>query len=780
MIGILCSLDLSAQVSFSGFVLDATTKEALNGAHIYLVEEESSQTANESGYFSLSIPDHSGRVSVITSYIGYRTDTSYFELVRDTLVKINLEAGLQLAQIEVRGSSEKYRSTDHFIRLQTQEISNIPSLTGETDILKVFQLLPGIAGGLEGNGGLHVRGGSPDQNLILLDGTPLYYAYHLGGFVSTFNPASIKNTTIYHDYIPAKFSGRLSSVIDTRLKDGGKDQWRKDLNIGLLATSFSANGPISQKVTASFSIRRTLFDILSNAYLKYIDKQDFGAGYYILDSQAKIKIAPNARNSFYISYYAGVDKSYLRDNAKNITFRELPDEKFNANAENSAAWGNKVIALSWNHIPNGNWALRFDTKYADFFFDDRSLLDVRSPNKIIVANDQRLLSKINDIQLSLDAQKYFGNKITGEIGVALHRRSFTPFRQTIKDINEYQDIDTVYSDGISHSPEYKIYNEWTWDDIIKNVSVKGGCNISLFSVPLRNFLLVDPRLLFNYQRGNWSVSASYMLLNQFLHFLSNSSSGFPADLWVPSTANVRPQRSRQIWLEIKREMKIYELSVGFFSKKFNHLIRLNTGQSFFTPGDLASKLISGGEGKARGLELLLRKHSGRISGWLAYTLSENERQFDGFNNDQWFPYLYDRRHDISLVVKGEISDKISFGGTWMFQSGHPLTFPNFRYQIQSDDLTDRFQSFNHLTDIYDVTSVNNILSRSFHKLDISFEFRRTKKRGTNTWKLGIYNVYNRLNPYYYYIQHAPDNGAPQLKQLSIFPIIPFFNFHKNW
>ncbi len=776
---ILWSMIINAQMSIDGFVLDAVTGEALNGAHIYTLHDSSSHITDELGYFSLHVVKPSKQVRFIVSYVGYQVDTFSVHPSRDSLIYIKLRSGLLLNEIEVVRAVGG-RNTDRFIQLQTSETTSLPSLTGQTDVLKAFQLLPGVSGGLEGNGGLYVRGGSPDQNLILLDGTPLYYAYHLGGFISTFDPNSIKNTTLYHDYIPSKYSGRLSSVVDVRLKDGGKDRWRKDLNVGLLATSFSANGPLSEKLTISFSVRRTLYDLLANAYLKYIDRQDFTGGYFIFDAHTKLTLSPNPKNRFQLSFYSGLDKSFVRDQSKDIVFREFPDEPFKAMGNNTALWGNTVLALSWNLIPSGSWTFDIFGKYAHFFLTNRSLLDVRSDSRIVLFNDQKLQSKINDFEVSARVKRYFRNDLRSELGVSANLRHFTPFSQTFQLQSEFQTSDTIYSDGTSRSPEFKFYNEWTWDNFIKNFSVKSGASLSLFSIPTKNYWLLDPRFILTYERAAWSLSASYMRLHQFLHFLSNSSNGFPADLWVPSTANVAPQRSSQIWLGAKRSHKSLELSLGIFFKEFNDLIRLRAGEGFFRPGALSTKILDGGGGRAQGLEFLAKKKLDRVNGWIAYTISRNERRFMGFNNNQWFPYLYDRRHDISLVLQYDLSQSITFGGTWIYQSGHPLTFPNFRYLLQTDDLTDRFQNFSRLTTIYDVTAANNVLSRPAHRLDISFEFKRKKGKSLNTWKVGIYNLYNRRNPYYYYIQRAPENGIPQLKQVSIFPILPFFNFHKSW
>lgn len=493
----------------------------------------------------------------------------------------------------------------------------------------------------------------------------------------------------------------------------------------------------------------------------------------------KLRYQHNLKNSFSFSFFTGVDKSYIRQSSSNITLHEFSGETFRGKANTSASWGNSTINLSWSNLPSPKSALVLSLRYARFFFHDRNFLDVSSDEQIIILNEQRLRTTINDLGINLNFKTYHSNFLHGEAGISINSRHFTPFEQGFTSKNKFTDIDTTFSEGQFSSPEYKIHTEWELKDILGKISMKAGASLSSISVDKTNYTYVDPRAIISYDKNGWSISSSYMILHQFLHFLSNSSNGFPADLWVPSTSGVPPQRSQQTWFGISKEKNGYNFSVGVFQKRFTNLIRLKEGQSFFRPGNLSSKVITEGEGIAKGLEVLVKKDVGLTTGWIAYTLSKNDRQFTQINGGNWFPYIYDRRHELSIVMKRELEKNVSFATTWEYRSGHRLTFPGFQYEIQLDDPTDILQSYEGLSTIYDVTTINNARTRAYHKLDISFEFRKKKIKGERTWKIGIYNMYNRLNPYYHFLETDKD-GSPSIKQISIFPIIPFFNFHRSW
>ncbi len=762
----------------TGYVQDSSSGERLIGAHIYVLQDSSSHLSDQDGYFSFLQLGNNLPLKILVRYIGYQADT--FSVVPDSLYFLHISPGVDLSPIHVTTSG--IPQTGHeYQRLDAIGIQGIPSISGQTDVLNVFQLLPGVARGGEGTGGLYIRGGTPDQNLILLDGIPIYYAYHLGGFTSSFNPFSVHNTTLYHNYIPPKFGGRLSSVIDIQTVDGDNNNWHKYLTIGILSSSFAANGPIvKDKLMVSLSLRRSPYDLMISGFLKYFEKRNFTGGYYLMDGQIKLKYLFNDRNSITLNYYGSEDKTYLRLSEPTVKIEDDVDETFKYKADAISSWGNQVIGLTWRRTSD-MWVYKTRLSFSSSFFNNGSGISLKSPRRSILELHQSLLSKITETEARYDLSTTLRNNYTLNLGVVSNLKKSRPFDQALLDISENSNIDTTYEVESFSSVELNMFGQLEKSLPKLNLDVKGGVALSLFSVLKARYFYLSPRFIAHYQSNRkWLISMSYQEMMQDLHLLSNSSNGFPADLWFPSTNEIRPQQSRQFWLGSTLFFEDFTLSTGLFCKSFSHLIQLLDGKGLFAIEELSQKLALGGIGRSRGFELQVKREQRKLNGWISYTMSRSERKFAKINRGRWFRSRYDRLHDVAVVINCQINKRVTFGTTFILQSGDPITFPQSKYKIISDDPTDRYQSYDRLSTIYDTESIHNFRTPLYHRWDIAFQFKKKTKKYTRTWKLGFYNVYNKMNPYYYYIDRDHDSGRPKLFSISIFPILPSFSFSKTW
>ncbi len=773
------SFTANTQGFLSGFVIDAISKEHLNGAALSVLGENDGFLSDQVGFFRIPVSKLESDFLVIVQYVGYQTDTFVLDRT-DQVYYLGLAPGVDLNPVVV--SSSTVAAVKHeMVTLSARGIQSIPSLLGETDVLNSFQLLPGVGRGSEGSGGLFVRGGTPDQNLILLDGIPVYYAYHLGGFTSSFNPVTVNNVTLYHNYIPARYSGRLSSVIDVRTLDGHPEQWNRSLTIGMLSCSYAFSGPlIKNKLTLSASIRRSPYDLLLNGFLRYLQKEEFTGGYYLMDGQLKLNYRIDSLNNLILNYYGSGDKSYIRGRLTDFDIEEYPDEKFRYQALASSGWGNQLLGVTWRKIGR-SWASNLRVNYSHFYFRTGSNLELKSAERILNKFEQNINSTIDEISSSFDLSRQLGSKNELNVGIEMNYRNNVPLRLGLVNRDRDRNVDTIVGDVNLHSLQTNLFGEWAWRIPDLFLEIKSGLNATVFSVRNTTRFNVSPRLIIHFRKQDkWLHSLSYQHHNQPLHLLGNSSNGFPADVWVPGTDLIAPQLADQLWLGTTYFKGDWSISVGAYYKTFRNLIQLKDGKGLFAAEDLIDKLELNGLGRSKGFESQISKKVGRLQGWLSYTLSKSERQFLNLNRGAWFRSPYDRRHDLSLVLNYDFSQKISLGTTFTLLSGNAITFPASQYLLDTDNLTDAYQNSQRLSTIYDVELINNFQTPLYHRLDIAIQFKKKTSKYLRVWKLGFYNTYNRLNPYYYYIDRDQADGRPKLYSISIFPILPSFSFTKSW
>jgi len=755
-----------AQVTLSGYLRDAESGETLVGANVYLAEDPAIGTVtNAYGFYSLSVDP--GTYEVVYSYLGYDEQRLTLALSGNTRQNIRLTSGITIEEVVVTAEDEdrNVESTDMGrVDLPIENIQKLPSLFGEVDVLKAIQLLPGVTSAGEGTSGFFVRGGGVDQNLVLLDEALVYNSGHLLGFFSVFNPDAIKNTTLIKGGIPARYGGRLSSVVDIQMKEGNDQQFQLDGGIGLISSRLTAQGPII-KDRSSFIVsgRRTYVLDLAQPALRGSDFE--GTNYYFYDFNAKVNYRFSDRDRIYLSAYFGRDVLKFRNPERDFNF-DLP-------------YGNATTTLRWNHLFNDKLFSNVSVIYNDYDFEfgggqDDFQIDV--------------FSGVRDWNIKADLEWYPAPEHSVQFGA-----NYT-YHKLIPNIANATSGDEEFSNNL----EARYAHETAWyiqDDI--RISPRLRANIGLrFSTftqlgpytsgedgrtyerrePVTTYVGLEPRVSTRFAVSpNASLKAGLTVTNQYLHLVSNSSSTLPADIWVPSTERVKPQRGLQYSLGYFRNFSNnrYEASLEVYYKTLRDQIDYREDYVNDPAEDLENEFVFG-EGKSYGLELLVRKNKGLCTGWIAYTLSRTERQFDDINNGEVYPTQFDRRHDISLVANYTAGEKWELGGTFVFATGSAFTPLRSVYLI-GQDVVPRYGDR------------NSARIEDYHRLDLSATFTPSAaadKRFKSSWTFGVYNTYSRLNPFfvYYDFETDPESGTAKgsAYKVALFPVIPSVTWNFSW
>lgn len=765
----------------SGIIEDAKTGEALIGASIYDDFTKISTISNNYGFFSISLKK--GSVSLHFSYLGYKPKSLEFNLLKDTALRIDLDGSITLEEVTIKFTDpgKKINSTQMgMIEIPVKKLSSIPFILGEPDILKAIQLMPGIQSGNEGTSGIFVRGGSPDQNLFLLDGVPVYNANHLFGFFSVFNTDAIRNVSVIKGGFPARYGGRLSSVVDIRMKEGNNKEFHGEGSLGLISSKLSLEGPlIKDKTSFIISARRTYLDVLAQPIVKAVD--DFAtARYYFYDVNAKINHTINEKNKVFLSLYLGDDVGFFKMKDKYI------EDEIHYTLQNKIGlqWGNITTALRWNSVLSSRLFCNTTLTYSKYRFKvyetDKKETKPDKPS----ANSSYqwdFFSGIQDYSVRTDFDYFLSPKHSIRFGGSYTYHNFVPGTNTYdyRGAGYADKVDTVFGDPKLLAHEMDLYLEDDFE-VTDKLKMNVGLHASSFIVRSKNFASLQPRFSGRYLITNrFSVKGSVSNMKQYIHLLTNTSISLPTDLWLPATDLVVPENSWQYSLgtvfPISKKM-LFTLE-GFY-KTMDNIIEYKEGYTFLKSQTNWETMVETGKGWAYGLELLLEKSEGRTTGWIGYTLSWSNRQLEIGNNGQVFPFKYDRRNDISIVVTHKLSDKIDIGATWVFGSGTALTLPKQKY-LSGINLFG--ENENTVQEIEYYKGRNGFRMPAYHRLDLSVNFHKQLKRGERTFSLGLYNAYNRKNPFYVYIGKNTDfygqgTGEPVVKQVSLFPIIPFINY----
>jgi len=785
LVFLLLSLKLSLfsqNCQVSGYVTDGKTGEKLIGVNIKENKTGRGCTSNNFGFFSfLGICNDS--VELKLSYIGYRSTTLKVLVSKKQNIHVSMfEEDQDIEQVDVVARRFSNIHQNNIVNISMKEIKHLPAIFGETDVLRAYMLMPGVQGGKEGTSELYVRGGTPDQNLVILDDIPLYYINHIGGFVSIFDNNALKNIDLIKGGFPARYGGRLSAVTDIRMKDGNMKKMGGGFTLGLFSSKILLEGPI-KKDKSSFLItaRRSIFDVFTRPISYLVDNGKTSAGYTFYDVNAKFQQRLSEKDRLYLSFYSGRDRIFMNFNEK--------DSEKKYSITNNLQWGNILAAIRWNHQFAPKLFLNLTIAYTQFSYKtDFEYLSRYLSGKKDEKYVNSYLSDISDYIFKLDFDYFANDKHTLKIGANSTFHNYKPGVVSFKKIyGKAQDIDTTFGSQTLSSVEAYFYAE---DEIkiSKNIHANIGVHYSLFKIEDELFQSLQPRIIASwYITSGFALKASYSKMSQNIHLLTNSSSSQPTDLWVPATSKLKPENAQQFSFGLNKLLKkgMFELSVDAYYKTMDHLIEYKEGASFFsTSKGWQDKVETGGTGTVYGLEFLLRKRTGKTKGWLAYTLSKNERYFENLNFGKPYPFKYDRRHDIAIVVTHQIKSNIILSASWTFNSGYYLSLAEGKYNnianSQNNPLPDIFPgdmpilpslSYNNA---YIYNGKNNYQTNNYHRLDISSSFVKKKKRGVRTLILGFYNLYSRLNPYFIYYKY--EKKQLKLYQFSLFPFMPSVSY----
>ena len=764
-----------SKYSISGFVEDKTNGEKLIGANIYVEELGTGISTNVHGYYSLTIPE--GEYNLDYSYIGYQRQKETILLTGNISMDISLSASAEMETVEIIATKEVYKPSAKTqmstTRLNMDLVKVMPAIGGEIDVMKLAQLKPGVSSGTEGSSGLYVRGGNIDQNLILMDGVPVYNPAHLFGFVSVFNEDAINSMEIMKGAFPARYNGRLSSVVDIRMKEGNRHKTEFGGTISPIASKLYLQGPINDKTSYMITGRRTFLDLIMRPIIKKQRKEegrDGSAGYFFYDLNAKINHRISDDDQLFLSFFYASDK--FDDNSKEENLSgSTQTETFGLD------WSNMLGSFRWNHrYANkafGNLILS-NTKYR-FNLRSHSLEEFgEGENREVNLTDFDYGSRINDYsaRYNFDFIPNQNHYIRTGVYGTLHK--FKPGVTSYSSNEEGEEIDTIYNNNFVNSSEFGLFLE---DEIsiTSKLNINLGVAANAYLVEEESYTSLEPRISLAYKlRSNTSFKASYSEMNQYLHLLANSGIGLPTDLWVSTSKKIKPQRAKQFAIGLAHDIdNKYSITLESYYKTMQNLIDYKQGASFLVASERLEDKVSIGKGKSYGVELEVSKNIGSTTGWLSYTWSNTNRTFSDLNNGETFPFAYDRRHDFSLVANRKISSRWSVSGTWNYTSGRGITLPINYYAANQSILGDiNFARLNPGPEQYG--QKNGFRLKSYHRLDLNISYTRPTKWGEETFRLSLYNAYNRHNTFY--IKRENDLDGPRYNDVSLFPILPGFSY----
>jgi len=762
---------------------DSETGEKLIGANIFEKNSLQGNVSNTYGFYSLTLP--AGDVDLEVSYIGFSNQSMTFDLKKDTTINFDFSSSLELETVVVE-ADKLYRIEEDAqmskMEIPIEQLKKIPALLGENDVMKALQLLPGVQSGGEGQSGLYVRGGSPDQNLVLLDGVPVYNVSHVLGIFSVFNADAIKNVTLTKGGFPARYGGRLSSVLEINMKEGNAKEFHGEGSIGSISSKLTLEGPIiKDKMSFIVSGRRTYLDLIAKPFIALANNQNdfdekFGLKLYFYDLNAKLNYKINDKHRLYLSAYSGADvfESSI----------ETEDDKFTG----GISWGNLISSFRWNYKITNKLFANTTLNYSNYDIDIYSAFE-DTFNGVTEAVSLTYRSGIRDLSAKVDFDYIPNPKNYIRFGVNVIDHTYTPGVASFKSNFDEIDIDTIIGSQVTTSLESSVYIE---DEItLGKLKANIGLHASLFNVDKQNYKSLQPRLGLRYLLPrDIAIKASFSTMTQFVNLLTSEALSLPTDLWVPSTERIKPQQAWQAAIGLAKTFNDqYEFSIEAYYKEMDNVISFREGSSFaFGLEDNWQDKVTQGTGEAYGLELFLQKKRGKTTGWIGYTLSWNNRTFEEINGGETFPFRYDRRHDISVVAIHSFNERVSLSGTWVFGTGNAFTLPQFRYpysqnSFPSTDQNGNPTTFTSTSQVESLGRKNDFRMTNYHRMDISLELTKQKKRFLRTWVFSVYNLYFHSNPYFVIPRErtTTDELGNQVtkrvfSEVSILPIIPSISY----
>ena len=765
---LLVSTVLTAQKKYtlSGYIKDAGSGETLIGASLSV--KGKGINSNQYGFYSITLVE--GDYSFICSFVGYKSQQFKINLKADSLVNFSLLSSTALSEEVIVTAKKRDNNIKNAqmgkVTLPIEQIKSIPAFLGEVDLLKVVQLLPGIRNAGEGSAGIYVRGGGPDQNLIMLDDAVVYNTGHLFGFFSIFNSDAIKNVSLIKGGMPAQYGGRLSSVLDISMKEGNNQQYQMEGGIGLIASRFSVQGPIKKdKSSFIISARRTYVDAVAKPFISK-SSQFYGSGYYFYDLNAKLNYKFSEKDRLYLSGYFGRDVFDFVNGRQSLNVN-IP-------------WGNATGSLRWNHVFNNKLFANTTAVYNEYKFSFNAAQDNFSV---------KLASGIRDLSLKQDFDFYPFSNHKLKFGALYTYHRFTPSvvsgRQDSIQFNPLNaQVKFAHEAALYVQDDWEINDKW---NINAGLRYSGFQQIGAYKIyqtdingnrtdstifkkgePVKTYGGLEPRLTIRYSiNEETSVKASVTHNLQYIHLVSNAGTTLPTDLWVPSTYKVKPQTSWLYAAGLFKNFKnnMFETSLELYFKDMQNQIEYKEGYTPNSIDDTENEFVFG-KGWSYGSEIFINKVKGRLTGWVGYTLSWTWRKFVDLNFGEKYPAKYDRRNDLSVVAMYKLNDRWKISGTFVYGTGNAATLPQ-RFYIVGGVLTQEY------------SRINQYRLPAYHRMDLSaiLQGKKNDKRKLKTeWVFSLYNTYSRQNPYFIYYDQTgnPYDGTLQIqaKQVSIFPVIP--------
>jgi len=757
------------QFTISGYVFDKSTGEKLIGASIYCNKNKRGTHTNDYGFFTISLPEDS--IDLEIRFVGY---TKFKEqgLNKGNSFRIfNLLPKTNLKEIEIndeRQAKSEQRPNGFYLNLKA--IKDIPTFMGEPDVIRAVQMLPGVQGAGESAGGINVRGGGTDQNLVLLDGVPVYNIVHVFGLFSIINPGSVNSVEIIKGGFSAKHNGRLASIFDIRLKDGNNQKLAANISLGMLLSSITLEGPlIKNKSSFIISYRRTYFDLFTQPIQYFSNRKDlnnYSGWYYFYDLNSKINYKLGNRDKLSLNFFTGSDRGRITETQNFTDMSEILQKR---NHNKNLRWFTLMSSLRWDHILNDKIFMvttagitRYSTKFEDqLFWETKPNPEIKTSSlnyKQTSGNSDIFLKTIFEIKA------YKKHDIT--VGADLIYHQFNTGTLNYNTVENTTEKDTSIGDRNIFSHEQVLFAEDKWQ-VSKKLQLNLGLSFNSITVKQNNYQLLQPRISGNYQFSKaFYTNISYSRMQQNLQILPNNSVGLPIDIWIPVTDYLKPQISDQITAGMGYYFKKhYKLSIETYYKAMQNLVELKEGSFFVFGGYEWDKSFYTGKGNAKGIEIMLEKQVGKMRGWISYTLSKSDRNFAGINQGKSFPFKYDRRHQITAFLKMNLNKTWNFSLSWIFTSGSPVTIPTSVYTLNNKSY-------------YEFTERNNIRMSNYHRMDLSFTKTILLQKSKRTWNIGAYNLYSHVNPMFISSSYIVTNSSTRLKfyEVGLIPLIPFVSY----
>lgn len=733
----------------SGTIYDKQSKEVLIGASVLNPSSGIGTSSNQFGQFSLWLSSHTDTVELLVSFMGYND-----KVIRLALGNPAADVFLERSQYSIEGVNVAASNSRNALnplmssfRLNPRELESLPSFAGEKDLLLYLQLSPSVSIAGDGNANLYVRGGSHDQNLFLLDNMPLYHVSHLGGFTSTFNSDIIKAAEIHTGAFPARFGGRLSSVVDIHTKDGDMQNHNQKITLGMLTSKVTIDGPIVPSSSSYLvSLRKNTIPFLQ--WIWDVDQR-----YDMYDANVKLNTRVSSKDRLYFSFYSGSD--WLRLNVK---------DDVEINSMLSTQWGNLASSLRYNRMLTQRLYLNLIIGTTKYSYKERSEIDLFGESPLSI--DSRFESSIRDDFFKANLNFHLAQGVKVIVGTDIFSHRYRPgrnkFSKSGSGIETYLQT-TGYDDLNTMNPG--AYCELIMDDIW-GFAFNAGVRVNPITTPSISNNYFEPRVVLSRQiTATTAIKGSYAHMVQHFHLVSNTSAGLPTDYRIPAMGIAPPSQSKQLSLGFAYTAKdgMFEIEVESFTKELSNLAELKEGVTYtLSLHNWERILATNGKGASKGIEMLFRKVQGSSTGWISATISNSVRQFDEINNGEVYPFKYDRLISISLFYQQQLSKKVNFSLAWVYGSGAPYSLPQSQYYDQDDNVVF----------IYD--GVNKFRDRPFHRADIGLSYERSLERWDSTWSFSIVNLYNRKNPYFFYTQSYA--GSVTLYRFSLFPIMPSISY----